>query len=208
VFQLLGEHRLSDKDIVEVDVGTSELAMRVLAFSEPETPYQAKYSMPYCIAAAVVDHQVRLSSNDSICRTRKRAKAGSAKVHPESRQRRRPDHRRQRNNADRHPARRLGLQTRQPLRARLDSRPIQRKETQDATIREKFNTYRFADYREKVIDLARDDREPANGCYRKCDEESQSLEYIRGFIGDKTDTVSRWPHHRASLSFKEMQQAR
>ncbi len=62
VFQLLGEHRLSDKDIVEVDVGTSERAMRVLAFSEPETPYQAKYSMPYCIAAAVVDHRVTLDT--------------------------------------------------------------------------------------------------------------------------------------------------
>jgi 2-methylcitrate dehydratase PrpD len=62
VFQLLGEHRLSDKDIVEVDVGTSERAMRVLAFSEPETPYQAKYSMPYCIAAAVVDGQVTLKT--------------------------------------------------------------------------------------------------------------------------------------------------
>ncbi|HSE86251.1 MAG TPA: MmgE/PrpD family protein [Candidatus Binatia bacterium] len=62
VFQLLGEHRLSDKEIVEVDVGTSERAMRVLAFSEPETPYQAKYSMPYCIAAAVVDHQVNLDT--------------------------------------------------------------------------------------------------------------------------------------------------
>jgi 2-methylcitrate dehydratase PrpD len=62
VFQLLGEHRLSDKDIVEVDVGTSERAMRVLAFSEPETPYQAKFSMPYCIAAAVVDHQVTLDT--------------------------------------------------------------------------------------------------------------------------------------------------
>jgi 2-methylcitrate dehydratase len=36
--------------------------MRVLAFSEPETPYQAKYSMPYCIAAAVVDHQVTLDT--------------------------------------------------------------------------------------------------------------------------------------------------
>jgi 2-methylcitrate dehydratase len=34
----------------------------VLAFSEPETPYQAKYSMPYCIAAAVVDHQVTLDT--------------------------------------------------------------------------------------------------------------------------------------------------
>ena len=62
VFQLLGEHRLSDKDIVEVDVGTSERAMRVLAFSEPETPYQAKYSMPYCIAAAVVDHRITLDT--------------------------------------------------------------------------------------------------------------------------------------------------
>jgi 2-methylcitrate dehydratase PrpD len=62
VFQLLGEHRLSDKEIAEVDVGTSERAMRVLAFSEPATPYQAKYSMPYCIAAAVVDQQVTLDT--------------------------------------------------------------------------------------------------------------------------------------------------
>jgi 2-methylcitrate dehydratase PrpD len=62
VFQLLGEHRLSDKDIVEVDVGTSERAMRVLAFTEPATPYQAKFSMPYCIAAAVVDREVTLET--------------------------------------------------------------------------------------------------------------------------------------------------
>ncbi|MGH8611032.1 MAG: MmgE/PrpD family protein [Gammaproteobacteria bacterium] len=62
VFQLMGEHRFSDKDIAEVDVGTSERAMRVLAFSEPATPYQAKYSMPYCIAAAVVDGQVTLDT--------------------------------------------------------------------------------------------------------------------------------------------------
>ena len=62
VFQLLGEHRLNDKDIAEVDVGTSERAMRVLAFSEPATPYQAKYSMPYCIAAAVVDREVNLET--------------------------------------------------------------------------------------------------------------------------------------------------
>jgi 2-methylcitrate dehydratase PrpD len=62
VFQLLGEHRISDKDIAEVDVGTSERAMRVLAFSEPATPYQAKFSMPHCIAAAVVDQQVTLET--------------------------------------------------------------------------------------------------------------------------------------------------
>ncbi len=62
VFQLLGEHRLNERDIAEVDVGTSERAMRVLAFTEPATPYQAKFSMPYCIAAAVVDHQVTLET--------------------------------------------------------------------------------------------------------------------------------------------------
>ncbi|MGE5305200.1 MAG: MmgE/PrpD family protein [Alphaproteobacteria bacterium] len=62
VLQLLGDHRLSDKDIAEVDVGTSERALRVLAFSEPATPYQAKYSMPHCIAAAVVDHEVTLDT--------------------------------------------------------------------------------------------------------------------------------------------------
>src|SRR5574341_1697343 len=62
VSQLLGEHRLNDRDIAEVDVGTSERALRVLAFSEPATPYQAKYSMPFCIAAAVVDQQVTLDT--------------------------------------------------------------------------------------------------------------------------------------------------
>lgn len=62
VFQLLKKHRVRHKDIVEVDVGTSERAMRVLAFSEPETPYQAKFSMPHCIAAAVVNGQVTLDT--------------------------------------------------------------------------------------------------------------------------------------------------
>ena len=79
VFQLIGEHRLSDKDIAEVDVGTSERAMRVLAFTEPATPYQAKFSMPHCIAAAVVDHAVTLDTftphkfeDRSIVETRKK----------------------------------------------------------------------------------------------------------------------------------------
>jgi 2-methylcitrate dehydratase PrpD len=62
VFQLMEEHRLRDKDIAAVEVGTSERAMRVLAFSEPGTPYQAKYSMPHCIAAAVVDGEVTLDT--------------------------------------------------------------------------------------------------------------------------------------------------
>ena len=60
MFELLEKHRLCETDIAEVEVGTSERAMRVLAFSEPATPYQAKYSMPHCIAAAVVDQKVNL----------------------------------------------------------------------------------------------------------------------------------------------------
>jgi len=79
VFQLLNEHRLNDKEIDEIDVGTSERAMRVLAFTEPATPYQAKFSMPYCIAAAVVDQQVTLETftpgkfeDRSIVQTRKK----------------------------------------------------------------------------------------------------------------------------------------
>ena len=42
-----------------MDVGTSQRALRVLAYSTPqtppETPYQAKFSMPFCIAVAVRD---------------------------------------------------------------------------------------------------------------------------------------------------------
>jgi 2-methylcitrate dehydratase PrpD len=62
VFQLLEENRLGNEDIAEVDVGTSERALRVLAFSEPGTPYQAKYSMPHCIASALVDREVTLDT--------------------------------------------------------------------------------------------------------------------------------------------------
>jgi len=35
----------------------------------------------------------------------------------------------------------------------MDPRPIQKKKPKDPTIAAKFNTYRFADYKEKVIDL-------------------------------------------------------
>jgi len=62
VLQLLEQQRINHQEIAEIDVGTSQRALRVLAFSEPATPYQAKYSMPYCIAAAVVDHQVTLDT--------------------------------------------------------------------------------------------------------------------------------------------------
>jgi 2-methylcitrate dehydratase PrpD len=81
LFELLREHRLSDNDIAEVDVGTSERAMRVLAFSDPATPYQAKYSMPHCIASAVVDHQVTLDTFTAEKLTNPRILTARKKVH-------------------------------------------------------------------------------------------------------------------------------
>jgi 2-methylcitrate dehydratase PrpD len=62
VLQLLEEHRLTDRDIALVEVGTSERARRVIAFDEPATPYQGKYSMPHCIAAVLVDGKVTLDT--------------------------------------------------------------------------------------------------------------------------------------------------
>ena len=80
VFKLLGEHHLDDKDIATVDVGTSERALRVLAFSEPATAYQAKFSMPHCIAAAVVDHAVTLETFTDGMVQRPEARSLTAKV--------------------------------------------------------------------------------------------------------------------------------
>ena len=54
---LVAEHHLTEQDIDEVEVGTSERACRVMAFNEPATPYQGKFSMPHCIAAALVEYR-------------------------------------------------------------------------------------------------------------------------------------------------------
>ena len=48
----MAEHNLTESEVTEVDVGTSERALRVLSYADPQTPYQAKYCMSHCIAAA------------------------------------------------------------------------------------------------------------------------------------------------------------
>ena len=60
--KLVQEHHLTDHDITEIEVGTSERACRVAAYNEPATPYQGKYSLPHCIAAAEVDGKVTLDT--------------------------------------------------------------------------------------------------------------------------------------------------
>ena len=60
---------------------------------------------------------------------------------------------RQRDHAVRRAGRGVGLQARQPLALEWILDQYKEKTPKDPTIREKFNTYRFADYKEKVIDL-------------------------------------------------------
>lgn len=81
VLQLLEEHHLTAWDIAEIEVGTSKRACRVMAFDEPATPYQGKYSMPHCIAAAQIDGKVTLDTftlekirDPQIAEARKRVK--------------------------------------------------------------------------------------------------------------------------------------
>jgi 2-methylcitrate dehydratase PrpD len=62
LFKLMEQHHLSYGDVLEVEVATSKRALQVLAYSEPTTPYQGKFSMPYVIACALLDGKVTLGS--------------------------------------------------------------------------------------------------------------------------------------------------
>ena len=52
------------EDIESVNAGMSEFAFRNLIFSDPQTPQQAKFSMPYAIACAAVKGGVTLEDFD------------------------------------------------------------------------------------------------------------------------------------------------
>ncbi|MBI2919328.1 MAG: MmgE/PrpD family protein [Chloroflexi bacterium] len=62
LFKIMDEHSLTDGDIAGVDVGMSERALHVLPFHDPATPYEAMFSMPFCIAAALVDRRLTLDT--------------------------------------------------------------------------------------------------------------------------------------------------
>lgn len=50
------------KDIARVRVGACELATDPLIYREPRTPLEGKFSMHYCVASALIDGYVRLST--------------------------------------------------------------------------------------------------------------------------------------------------
>ena len=65
------EHRLEAGIIARVDTLVSEPAFRNLMYVRPEDEMQARFSMPYCVAAACFDQDLRVGTfrRESIRRT-------------------------------------------------------------------------------------------------------------------------------------------
>ncbi|WP_041364713.1 MmgE/PrpD family protein [Neorhizobium galegae] len=61
LFDLKQEHRLSAGDIDRIDVKVGISAARNLAYPRPENEMQARFSMPYCLARAMLQDRLSLS---------------------------------------------------------------------------------------------------------------------------------------------------
>lgn len=59
---ICSEQGLRAQDIAEVRTVVSEPAVRNLMYGLPENPMQARFSMPYCLAAAAIDGDLRLAT--------------------------------------------------------------------------------------------------------------------------------------------------
>lgn len=59
---LMREHRLSVADIARVETRVSEAAVRNLMYVRPDDEMQARFSMPYCLAAAACDGDLALAT--------------------------------------------------------------------------------------------------------------------------------------------------
>ena len=71
VIAMFREHRLEAGIIARVDTLVSEPAFRNLMYVRPEDEMQARFSMPYCVAAACFDQDLRVGTfrRESIRRT-------------------------------------------------------------------------------------------------------------------------------------------
>ena len=64
IVALRAKHGFNDTDIEQIEIGTYAKAVEIVGNPEPATPYEAKFSLPYCAAAAAIDGKVRLASFD------------------------------------------------------------------------------------------------------------------------------------------------
>ncbi len=66
LLDLCREHRLGPDDVRAVTVRVHAFVPRVMHVDVPETGYAAKFSVPYCCAAAVVDGRCDLATFDAV----------------------------------------------------------------------------------------------------------------------------------------------
>jgi 2-methylcitrate dehydratase PrpD len=57
---LVEKYRLSLDDVRQIRCGISSIAFDVLKYDQPTNGTEAKFSMPYCMARALLNHQVRI----------------------------------------------------------------------------------------------------------------------------------------------------
>ena len=61
VLDLMEDHNLAAKDVVRIRLALHELVLKTMVNDRPQTGYEAKFSIPYCIAIALQKRCVKLS---------------------------------------------------------------------------------------------------------------------------------------------------
>lgn len=62
VLHLVHQHHIAHSDVAEVEVGITRRGLTVLAYPEPDTGDQGRFSMPYCMASAILDRKINLDT--------------------------------------------------------------------------------------------------------------------------------------------------
>ena len=60
IFHLVDTYGFSVEDVRAIECGVSQIVPQVLAYPEPTTGLEAKFSLQYCVAVALLDRKVRL----------------------------------------------------------------------------------------------------------------------------------------------------
>jgi len=55
---LQSQYKINPKIIEKIEVGVSPIAFDTLLYDEPKTPYEAKFSMPFCVSSALLEGKV------------------------------------------------------------------------------------------------------------------------------------------------------
>ncbi|GAA4336176.1 MmgE/PrpD family protein [Pigmentiphaga soli] len=75
VLGLRAAHGLGPDDVERVEIVTQKRGLQPLVYTDPKSGLEAKFSMEYCVAAALLDGRIRLSSFDADQVTRPQVRA-------------------------------------------------------------------------------------------------------------------------------------